>query len=179
MALTGQFDITGYATKTTSPGNSAPAETGRLGSSGYQAVSITVSDTATAGFSSGVLTSQCTKQYVAKRTLAGGANDDLDLTALTDGLGAANNFATVKQILIEIDTPDGTKELRVGPQAVANAWPGPFGAEAGATDYLKVREFLFLTNHLAGWAVSGTDKVLRVANPGGTSISYHVHILGS
>lgn len=113
-------------------------------------------------------------------TIAAGANQDLDLAGgVTDFEGSAITFTKIKVVLIGVQSPDGSKAVRVGPQGVANAWQGPFGGVAAA-NYLTVRRWLplVLDTH-AGYAVTaGTGDILRLNNPGASSIDVSVLIGG-
>lgn len=117
------------------------------------------------------------------RTIAAGANDDLDLTALTKstpGGTASVSFTCIKSIQIEnLDTTAGDY-LKVGKVAsVANGWEGPFGTTAGS--YQNVEPEGCYANHqksAAGWTVDSTHKVLRINNPGANPINCRVTLVG-
>lgn len=129
-------------------------------------------------FTDGVAVDQANKWYRAKRTLAPG-NDDLNLAGgLTAPItGAALTFTAIKSILMAVYSPDGTKLLRVGPAAVANPFIGPF---KGTNPYVDVPYMLHLINpSAAGWSVTaGTGDILRITNPGATSVDYAIWIIG-
>lgn len=129
-------------------------------------------------FAHGTGSSQANKQYLELRTLAGGATDLIDLTSLTDFQGDALSFAKVKYLFVGIIDPDGTKELRVGPQGAANAFDGFWGG-TGATVYDRVWHSAEHKAPVGGVATSGTDKVLAVNNPGGSSLDYAVWVIGT
>lgn len=122
---------------------------------------------------------QASKWYRAKRTLAAGANDDLDLAGvLTSPLtGATISFTAIKGLIISIYSPDGTKLVRVGPGSASNPWSGPI---KGTTPYVEVPYVqMFLNPSAAGWPVTaGTADILRITNPGATSLDYFVWIFG-
>lgn len=114
--------------------------------------------------------------WLAERTVSASANDDLDLAGvLVNGLGQTATFTKVKLILVQIDTPDGTKKLRIGP-AASNGFVGPFG---GTTPYEEFTELKLCAERFAGWTVTaGTGDVLRISNPGAGPVTYRILIVG-
>lgn len=135
-------------------------------------------DAMTQTFSVGDAANQAEKMFFDERTVTATTADNLDLAgSLTDPFGNTLTFAAIKAVLIAVDSPDGSKSLQVGPRAVANAWVGPFG---DASDYLTVYCWLTLINpSAAGWSVTaGTGDLLCIYNPGATSVTYRVLILG-
>lgn len=118
---------------------------------------------------------QADKQYLKKHTIANGATDLHDLKALTDFQGAALDFAKIKYVGVFVISPDGTKLLRVGPQAASNAFTGFWG---DASDYEKVYHSQEWKEPVAGLATSGTDKVLAVHNPS-TATDYALWVIGT
>lgn len=118
--------------------------------------------------------------YVAERSILTTANDDLDLAGgLTNAMGQVVTFTKIKFLLIAIDSPDGVKKLRFGPQNVANAWAAGFGA-LGATLYKDVFDWEVLVNNKwAGVAVTaGSADVLRINNPGAGTVTYRLLVIG-
>lgn len=135
-----------------------------------------LSTTLTFGTGSG----QANKLYYAVRTLAGTTMDTLDLAgSLTDGVGNTLTFTYVKLAIIAIESPNGTKALRVGPQNEANAFVGSWGASA-ATTYKTVKYHDIVEYEpVTGLAVTaGTGDIFPVYNPTGSSITYHILIAG-
>lgn len=128
---------------------------------------------------SGTGTGQASKWYLARRALAGTTFDLLDLAGgLTDYAGASLTFSAVKRCLVAVVSPDGTKKLRVGPQDQSNAWQGWFGG-TGATVYEEVFHTTDRKHPYAGWTVTGgSADVLAVYNPGATSVTYAIWIIG-
>jgi hypothetical protein len=81
-------------------------------------------------------------------------------------------------VLVGIDSPDGSKAVRVGPQNQANAWQGWFGG-LGATVYDLEYWWLARMGPPAGWAVTaGSADQFVLYNPGATSIDVNVAIIG-
>jgi hypothetical protein len=127
---------------------------------------------------SGTGDNQANKVYLELRTLAAAATDLIDLTGLTDFQGDALSFAKVKYLFVGIVSADGTKELRVGPQGATDAFDGFWGG-AGATVYDRVWHSQEWKQLVGGVATGGTDKVLAVHNPGGSSVDYALFVAGT
>ena len=118
--------------------------------------------------------------YHGIRTVAGGADDDLDLYGgLTDSFGATLNFGIVRGIFIHnrntSDDVDGILTIGGGSNAFAS-WLGASG------DLVKLAAggfFVNLNPTAAGFAVtSGTGDILRITNTGAASIEYQISIIG-
>lgn len=137
-------------------------------------------DALTTSLTFGTGSQQAKEWWHDTRTILTGANDDLDLAGgLTNPFGTTITFTAIKALIIEIDAHDGTKSLRVGPQAVANAWQGWQGGVA-AGNYDTVTEWLVHVASYSGWTVTaGTGDILRINNPGAGSVTYHIWILGT
>lgn len=140
-----------------------------IGSNGFDAINFELT------FGTG--NDQGNQWWMDERTLANGANDDLDLAgSLTSDFGETITFTTIKLIIIAIDSPDGTKFVSVGPLAQANAWAAMFG---DASDGIKVYNFLINGDTKAGFAVTaGTGDKLRIANSSGVSVTYRILLVG-
>ncbi len=130
------------------------------------------------GFAPGTGAGQADKIFSDTRQIAASSNDDLDLTSLTDPLGAALAFAGVKGIYVEA-AAGNTNDVVIGGHDSA-AFLGPF---ADATDKIRLKpgEVFFITNRTAaGWAVTGTTAdILRIANGGsGSAVNYSIILVG-
>lgn len=131
--------------------------------------------------SNGTGSGQANEQFAKSYDITTGANQDLDLTgtALQNGLGENIAFTAIKLFVVAIHSPDGTKKVRVGPQGVANAWQGPYGG-TGATVYEEVLEYMVKINQYGGWTVTaGTGDILRINNPGASTVTVSVWLLGT
>jgi hypothetical protein len=109
------------------------------------------------------------------RTIAAGADDDLDLFgALTGPLGDAFNVVTLRALLLVIKDPAATKYLRVGPKGATGAAQLGFGG-VGATQWVEFDKYQLFARAYGGWPITATtaDKV-RVTNPSAVSIDYAV-----
>lgn len=110
------------------------------------------------------------------RSIAAGANDDIDLSGTTDdALGIDTALTKVRVLAI---APDATNvnDIRVG--GATNPFLGPFN---DATDKINIGpgDFWVQTNRSAGWTVTpGTGDILRIHNPGGVAATYHIAIIG-
>ena len=130
-------------------------------------------------FTNGTGNNQVNTLWSDERTLATLTTDSLDLAgALTDAFGSTLTFTRIKAILIDIDAPDGTKALRVGPRAVANAFQGPWGG-VGAEAYSTVHRTFYQVEPYTGWLVTaGTADLLIINNNTAGSVTYRIVILG-
>lgn len=130
-------------------------------------------------YSFGTGNAQANKWYLAKRTLAATTYDDLDLTSGLTAAGATQAFTALKQVLIAIISPDGTKKLRVGPQGRTHANQLWFQA-ATANFWEETYTHIWKDRPITGWALSaGSTDVLSVYNPGGSSLDYAIFLLGT
>ncbi|RJR38686.1 MAG: hypothetical protein C4567_12455 [Deltaproteobacteria bacterium] len=127
-------------------------------------------------FAAGVGSEQGDLVFHDKRTLAGGANESLDLAGggLTDAFGAALAFAKVRALVIE--NLSSTKVLTIGNDANPLVFLG-----AGAhTVVLPPKGKLVLANPVTGWTVTpDTGDKIKVANDAGDPCDYLVWILGT
>jgi len=118
--------------------------------------------------------------WADERTIATGADDDLDLTAgLTDAFGATIVFAAIRGIIIYNKGTGVADILSVG-AAAANPIASLFG---DVTDKLKIGPggIKFLWNpSAAGYAVvTDTADILRIHNGGAGDTIYQIIIIGS
>lgn len=117
-----------------------------------------------------------------QRTVAAGASDDLDLTALVRqvfGQNISTNFAAVKAILLVNQSTITGDDLAVG-GAGASAFSAPFNADDNAQLMAPADSVLLLANTKLGWPViAGTAHVLRVHNPAASAVEYAIVIAGT
>lgn len=127
-------------------------------------------------FEDGTGDAQADLVWSDRRTLAGSADETIDLAgALTDAFGASVSFAEVTAIVIRVRTSGGA--VAIGPNS-SNGWLGPF---ADASDRIEIGQGgpPFCIGKAVGWAVTaGTGDLLFVANPDGTSVTYDIAIIG-
>lgn len=125
---------------------------------------------------SGSGSEQANKVFSDQRTISASSNETLDLTSLTDPLGAAISFTAVKAILIVADE-DNTNDVVVGD--ATNPFLGPLGG-TNPTETLKPGASLMWLNPDSGWSVSnGVNDGLKVANSSsGSSVVYDIIVIG-
>lgn len=135
--------------------------------------------------SDGVAADQADRFYYGERTVASGANDDLDLAAgnLTDPFGNVLTFAKIKTLLI-INAPKigaaNTTNLTIG--GGTNPVTGLLGGTTPTLGPMKPGEVLLRhASALAGLcSVTGaTADILRIANSAGASATYQIAIIGT
>jgi hypothetical protein len=129
-------------------------------------------------FADGGGAGQASVLYTASRTIAGGANESLDLngTALLDSFGTALALTKIKGILIQA-REGNTTNLTVA--NVANAVSTIFGATYSLV--LQPGEFLAkVTNSNAGYVVTPTTAdLLNIANAAGAAATYDIVLIGA
>lgn len=118
-----------------------------------------------------------TKSY----SIAASGGQDIDFNALTDPEGTAVSFTKVRGLIVEL--PSGVSSatsIRVGP---ADAGSNPISSMTKATtDAVIVANggcALLFNPTAAGYAISGSAKVLHITNlDGSNSATVYVTILG-
>lgn len=143
-------------------------------------IPYTFAHTKSTSWSNGVGAGAVNEMFDDDRTLADGANEDLDLSgvALQNAQGTNIAFARVKEVFAEHRS--GSVSMRMG-AAAANAWVGPFGASTHTLE-LPVGGCIYLNNPTAaGWAVTNaTADQLRFTNgAGGGASTYRLILLGA
>jgi hypothetical protein len=147
-----------------------------------------VNDTGTARFpsdtdvdfhwSSGVGANQVDRLFSDRRTLADGANEDLDLAGVLSGAlaGPALTFAKIKAILIV----NRSQVRNITVSQPANGVP-LLGGEGNAI-VIPPGGFFMMgapgTNGLAA-VTAGTEDLLNVANAAGGASDYEIVVLGT
>ncbi len=130
---------------------------------------------------SGVVADLADRVWSDQRTLAAGANDDLDLTALgysLFGSAVSISLARVKAILI-VHTATTAGEKLTLDSSVANGFTGAFGGSATSKIEIGADSPLLLASKKDGWATGPSNKVLRIHNSGAASATYNIAILGT
>jgi hypothetical protein len=129
----------------------------------------------------GTADDQADKVWHDSRTLASGASDDLDLTALTNtifGSTVTIDFVRIKAILIVNTATTAGEDLTVG-GAAAQEWTA-WVAAAGDKVRVPADSCLLITNKKTGWTVTdGASDTLRITNTGAGSITYKIAMLGT
>lgn len=168
IRITGDLELSALLADTT--GGKTFART--FGAQGIPTLDIAVS---TFGTGSG----ECNWLYYASRSVGATTADNFDLAgSLTDAFGTTITATKLKVLVVAIDSPDGTKKLRVGPRGVANAAQLCFGG-TGATDYIEVFDWLVLQELVAGWTITGgSADIVGVYNSGAGSVTYSILMAG-
>ncbi len=133
------------------------------------------------GLANGVGVDQADRIWSDERTVASGANDDLDLTALgytLYGSSVSLAMARVKAILI-IHTSTTSGERLTLDSSVTHSLTGPFGGSTTSLIEIGADSPLLLASKKDGWPTSGTDKILRIHNSGAASATYTIVIVGT
>lgn len=173
MGLSAIVELNASGNNQTNDGIGTVVDTVRSGQGSFPAMSMLLSD--------GNLAGQANKWHRSTRTIAAGANLDLDLAGgLTDSRGNTLTFTRIVGVIVAVVSPDGTKAVRVGPNGVTNAWQGPFGG-VGAGNYLTTKYWLPLIDYSTGGfsVTAGTGDILRISNPGGSAVDIVVWVIGS
>ena len=115
---------------------------------------------------------QVTTPFKDERTLAGGANEDLDLQTLLDANGDALNLTAVRAIYVSVNPGAGAIQLSPG---AANGWTSWISANLIVPEAGKVCSITPLTP----LAVAGANKVLNVENlDGANATTYTIEVIG-
>jgi hypothetical protein len=166
LKLDGQASLTGPAGLLQRP------VTLPLGSGAWGDMKLTL------GYGTG--NNQANNWWADERTVAAGADDDLDLSGtLSNVFAELLSLTAVKLLVILIKDADGVKKLQVGPQGLTGAFQGPWGG-VGATNSTTVDSFAAPINHpWAGYPVGAgaTDK-LRIHNPSAAPVTYRILVAG-
>ena len=139
---------------------------------------------------SGTGTNQVNQHFADERTVAAGANDNIDLYgSLVNAFGETINFTAVKAVVIQnVGADDGSSGYSVqsgedlligGASSVGNAWATPFNANPDSKLTLVSGGSFALTAPASGFSVtSGTGDILRVRNNGTKTIKYRIILEG-
>lgn len=167
------LSMTGTSTADLSSGLSRATELITLGTDQFAALKLSLG--------AGTGEDQANQHWGDQITVAAGADEDLDLTALSGLMpGTTVNFSRVVAVVMAILDPDGALALQVGPQGVTNGWQGWF-SDVLAANWEEVKQGLYKPNTKGatpGWTVDATHKVLRLHNPGAADVTCRIVILG-
>lgn len=130
----------------------------------------------------GTSADQADLMYIAERTVADGANDDIDLAgALTNTFGATITMAEVVAVCVINQQQDGTAnttDLTIG--GATNAFVGFLGGTTPTIGPIKPGGVFFIGAGDAagiGAVTGGSTDELRVANSAGAAATYQIGIL--
>jgi hypothetical protein len=148
----------------------------------------TVTDTARLEYArslaDGVSLDQADKLWHDQRTLAAGASENLDLTALTNSVFGSTvtiSFLRVKALMIVNLATTANEDLAVGGAgAGANGWHAPFKGNADAKVVVAADSTLLWINKKHGWTVlNNSSDILKIANDGLASETYRIAVVGA
>jgi hypothetical protein len=119
---------------------------------------------------------QAAKVYSSVRTLATNTTEDLDMAgSLTDPLGVAVTFATIKAVVIRSDAANTTNLTLFGD---ANSVP-ILGAAAHTIVLRPGGAFVWVAPQTGVTVTAGTGDIIQVANAAGASATYSIEIIGT
>lgn len=173
-SLTTFLRVIGNIRQTNAADLSTPADEVQFGVGTSGSAGMT---TVEADWANGTSDSQANEWFHDTRTVAATTADNLDLAgSLTNKFGETLTFTTIKLIFVRILSPDGTKELYIGPRSQSNAWVGPWG---DTTDFSKTKGvFLWFENYGVGSITAATTDVLGIYNNGSGSTTYDIILVG-
>jgi len=134
----------------------------------------------TQDFTNGTGANQANKMYAASRTLAGGANETLDLSgSLTDQFGNTLLFTAIKGIKISVLISTTSSSISVGATG-SNGWTGLLEQTTASIKIKNGYSFSVFGSDAAGMAVTaGTNDLLKVTNNDGTNTAtYTITLYG-
>jgi hypothetical protein len=133
-------------------------------------------DAITKSYSDGTGSGAAQKLYYTEATILTTANEDIDLKNLTSRLGVAVVFTSLKGCILVLDAPITTRKLIFKGSNASNPvalWKGD------VLDDEDIHDLLVRTSSVDGWAVGASTKVMRLYNPGATSVTYRLLVWGS
>jgi hypothetical protein len=159
------------ASTMTSPQIAAAIQAGLAGGAAPAPSTSNVNHSAALTPAVGGSAGQVNKIYSAAFTVTTGTPLSIDLTALTDPLGAALNFTNVAAILISNDSVVAGQDFSVGggTNGLFTAAPNIIAANGGM--YL-------LANPNPGITVDGTHKIITITVAAGTGVGGKITVLG-
>lgn len=125
----------------------------------------------------GTGSSQINKAFINTLAITNGGTTTIDLTACTYA-GTLQNFTAVKWLKVSLaatTSADTNPSALIGPQGITNGAILCFGTTTGVQE---VRSTYFNVNPVNGWAVTASNKVLQLGNPGSHPLTVSVMILG-
>jgi len=137
---------------------------------------------ASLAFTNGTGANQSDLLYAATRTVADGANDDVDLAgALSDAFGSTLTFVEITGLLIVNAPASGanTTDLTIG--AASSPFVGFLGGTSPTIGPIKPGGFILLGAGDAaglGTVTAGSADELRIANSAGAANTYKIAVLG-
>lgn len=122
-----------------------------------------------------------TSIYTATASILTTADLDLDFNGGTmyDIHGTAIVWTKLHGLIVSVVSPNGTKVVRVGPQGATNAVDLGFTGVA-SDDWVPVYHSIHMFRpSAAGWTIGASNKVVRINNPTGSTISVEIVAFGA
>lgn len=120
--------------------------------------------------------------FADERTVASGANDDLDLAGvLASSLGATLTFVNITAILLVNKPRSGTNTTNLTIGGGTNPFVGFLGGTTPTIGPIRPGGVVLLSCGAAtgiGAVTAGTGDILRIANSAGASATYQIVIVG-
>ena len=124
---------------------------------------------------SGTTGSKFSKVHQSSRSLAGSANEDVDLATITDAEGTALGTGEVRLIIFESAAANGGLIHIKG--SAANGWSA-LTADVSDIIILRPGELIAFTGFVDGnLDIGAADKSLNVANQDGSAATYTLTVL--
>jgi hypothetical protein len=133
-------------------------------------------DAITKTYTNGTGSGAAQKLYYTEASILTTADSDIDLQNLTNRLGVAVSFTNIKGVVLVFDTPATTKKVVFQGSVVTN--PVGLWKDDETTDE-DIHDVCVRLNSVDGWTVDGTHKVIRLHNPGLTTVTYRICVWGS
>lgn len=130
-------------------------------------------------FANGAGAAAAERCFLDERTIAASGSEELNLNdgSLVDPLGGTLAFTGIKAIALQAAAAN-TNNVVVG-NASATQFLGPLGAAAHTYTITPGGVWVAHAPSAAGWPVSGTVKLLKLANSGaGTGVTFRLGLLG-
>jgi hypothetical protein len=135
-------------------------------------------------FESGTAAGQADILWVDERTVASGANDDIDLAGVLTGAFGASIVAAELVALLVINGPRSEGSVNTTALTIGDAASNPIAGFLGGTDPtigpIQPGGFVALgAGHASGLGVvtGGAADVLRIANAAGAAATYQIAVL--
>lgn len=129
----------------------------------------------------GSSTGQANDVYESTFTITAGSTTEIDLKGGASEKNVLNQtlaFTTVKGIEIVLTTtPASGVSVRFGPQGRTNAAQLWFQAVT-ANFWTEIRDRFAMFDRATGWAIGASTKVIALHNPGASSVSGWIRVIG-
>lgn len=125
-------------------------------------------------FTNGTGSYQANKHFRKKLTINNASSTTIDLMAAVNERGDTITFSKVKRLWLRLRDPATTIKATVG-NASTNSFAGFLSVSSCTFD---VHDKFEITSPIDGWTVDATHKDLKIANPGATTITVDISVIG-